>query len=191
MAILTLATYKIYKGINSTTDDAKLTLIINAVNAFIEGYCGRVFTTYYNSDKIEYFESDQLAIYPEEQPLQSITELAYSTDNGSTYAEVLVEYTDYIIDQSDQSIIPLKGVFARLANTVNGIRLTYKAGYATTPLDIEQAAVYMTDYYKDEDYIPRKSMSGTSVDTVIQPDMTTRLPAHIRRVLENYRNIVF
>ena len=52
-------------------------------------------------------------------------------------------------------------------------------------------AVLLTDYFKDEEYIPRKSLAGASLDNVIQPDMTARLPAHIRRGLEYYRNIAF
>ena len=191
MAILDLATYKSYKGITSTTDDTRHTLIIDAVNAFIEGYCGRVFTAYYDTDKVEYFESDEIALFPTEHPIVSITSLEYSSDNGETHTTALTEFTDYIIDSTYESIIPINDLFVSLAFVVNGLKLTYKGGYSRVPKDLELTAVHLTDYYRDEDYIPRKSMAGTSIDNVIQPDMTARLPAHVRRVLEAYRNIVF
>ena len=59
----------------------------------------------------------------------------------------------------------------------------YRGGFDEIPNDLQLAAVHLTDYYRDEEYIPRKSMAGVSVDTVIQPDMSAKLPAHIRRVL--------
>ena len=191
MAILDLPTYKSYKNISSTTDDTKHTLIIDAVNAFIEGYCGRVFTTYYNNDKTEYFEADQEAIFPNEIPIVGVVSLEYSTDAGETYTNALTEYTDYVVDATDESIIALKGRFADVTYNINSLKLVYNGGYSRVPKDLEMAAVHLADYYRDEEFIPRKSMAGVSVDTVIQPDMSARLPAHIRRVLENYRNIVF
>lgn len=191
MAILDLTTYKAYKGISSNKEDTKQTLIIDAVNTFIEEYTGRVFTTYYDTDKIEYFESDELALYPTEHPIVGITSLEYSSDNGQTYATALTEYTDYIIDNTYESIIPINNNFIDLAFVSNGLKLTYKGGYSKVPKDLELAAVHLVEYYNDSDYTPRKSLSGASVDNVIQPDMTARLPTHIRRVLESYRNIVF
>lgn len=191
MAILDLATYKAYKSINSDTDDTKHINTINAVNTFIEAYTGRVFTTFYDTDNIEYFSADYSQIYPTEHPIVSVTSLEYSSDAGATYGNALAEYTDYIINNRDQSIDSLSSFFATVTHKTNALKLTYKGGYAEIPKDLELAAVHLTDFYKDEEYIPRKSMAGVSVDTVIQPDMTARLPAHIRRVLESYRNIVF
>lgn len=191
MSVLDLNTYKAYKSINSDNDDTKHTLIINAVNAFIEAYTGRVFTTYYDSDKIEYYNGDEAELYPEEYPIQSITSLEYSGDAGETYSYPLVEYTDYVIDSYNNSIISLRTSFCTVTYPVNAVKLTYKGGYQAIPKDLELAAVHLTDFYKEEDYTPRKSLAGASIDNVIQPDMTARLPAHIRRVLESYRIITF
>jgi len=191
MTILDLNTYKAYKSINSDKDDIRFTLIIDAVNAFIEQYTGRVFTTYYDIDKTEYFNGLDLELYPMEYPIQSITSLHYSNDAGATYTIELVEYIDYIIDKYNNSIISLKNGFCSVDHPVNAIKLVYKGGYATVPKDLELVAVHLSDYYKDEDYTPRKSLAGASIDNVIQPDMTARLPAHIRRVLDSYRLIVF
>lgn len=191
MAILDLATYKNFKGINSTEEDTKITNTINAVNAFIEAYTGRVFTTFFAADNVEYYSSKDTELFPTEHPIQTITELAYSGDNGLTYSNVLVEFTDYIIDKDNESIISVNSSFATTQFAGNAIRLTYQGGYLVVPNDLQLAAAHLTDYYIEEEYTPRKSMAGSSTDNVIQPDMTMRLPAHIRRVLESYRNIVF
>lgn len=191
MAILDLNTYKTYKGIGSTTEDTKNTAVINAVNAFIENYCGRVFTTFYNADKVEYFSSLDTELYPIEYPIVSITSLEYSSDAGQTYGNTLAQYTDYVIDIDNDSIRAINNLFADTTHKINALKLTYKGGYAAIPKDLEHAAVLLTDHFIGEDYTPRKSMSGTSVDNVVQPDMTARLPSHIRRILENYRNIAF
>lgn len=186
--IIDLGTYKTYKNINSTKDDDKHTLIIHAVNAFIEQYCGRVFTGYYDTDKVEYFSSEDTELFPVEIPIVSITSLETSTDNGSTYPTALVEYTDYIIDTNADSIIAINNTFVDATNPQNAIKLTYKGGYSKVPKDLEYAAVHLVDYYSDKEYTPRTSLAGNSIDNVIIPDNTARLPAHIRRVLENYRN---
>lgn len=191
MAVLTLDRYKIYKSISSTTEDTQHTAIIDAVNAFIEQYCGRTFTGSYSSDKTEYFDQTDTELYPVEIPIVGITSLEYSTDNGETYSTALVEFTDYIINANNDAIISLTGSFCSTTYPYNAIKLVYKGGYSTPPLDLELAAVHLTDFYKDEEYTPRKSLAGASVDHVVQPDMTARLPAHIRRVLENYRDIRF
>ena len=190
MAILDLTTYKSYKNKRNTDDDTKYTLIIDAVNAFIEEYCGRVFTTYYDTDKTEYFDANDSEIFPDEYPIVSVTSLEYSTDAGETHATALTEYTDYVIDNDNQAIIALKGEFATVTYGLNSLKLVYKGGYTKVPKDLVLAAVHLADYYESEEYIPRKSLAGASTDTIIQPDMTARLPSHIRRVLENYRSIV-
>ena len=191
MAVLTLARYKIYKSISSSTEDTQYSAIIDAVNAFIEQYCGRTFTGSYGSDKTEYFKATDTELYPTEYPIVSVTSLEYSTDAGENYGNALAEYTDYIIDVDNDVIISLKGEFSSTTYPQNAIRLVYKGGYAAIPKDLELTAVHLAEFYAEEGYTPRKSLAGASIDNVIQPDMTARLPAHIRRVLDSYRIIVF
>ena len=127
MAILDLSIYKSYKSITNTKDDTKHTLIINAVNTFIEGYCGRVFTTYFSTNtKTEYFDADTTEIYPAEYPIVGVTSLKYSTDAGETYSETLEEYTDYII--LTDSVIALGTEFASPTYPINALELIYNGG---------------------------------------------------------------
>jgi len=188
MAIINLDLYKTYKNINSVANDDRHTLIIDAVNTFIENYCGRVFTAVI--DEVEYFNSDETEIYPKVYPLTSVSSLEYSTDAGETYATELVEYTDYVVDLQQDRLIALNKYFKDQLVNINALKLTYAGGYDSIPTDLEQAAVHLVDHYFDEDYIPRKFLAGASKDVVVQADLTQRLPPHIRRVFESYRNIV-
>ena len=195
MAVLSLNTYKVYKSINSDTDDNLLSAIIDSVNRFIENYCGRTFTTYYSTDKVEYFDLEETELYPIEHPIISV-------NAGATFPNSLTEYTDYIIDRQfnhrilalrEDSFLPYgfsNPAYMGENYNRNALKLTYKGGYSSTPKDLEHAAILLTDYFKNEDYIPRKSLSGASIDTAIQVDHSPKLPPHIRRILENYRNIV-
>lgn len=187
MEILDINTYKEYQGITSDTNDVKITKIINSVNAYIPSYCNRTFVDYYTTPKVEYFDATQSEYYPEEFPLINVSSIKYSTNNDGVYDTTLTEYTDYVVDNRNSRIVSIGSQFVYTTIPINSGQLTYTAGYADYPVDIVQAAVLLTEYFMEEGYTPRKSMSGTSVDTVIQPDLTARLPQHIRRILEHHR----
>lgn len=188
MTILTLKDYKEYKGISSDTRDTEIISIIGAVNATIPTYCNRAFIDYFDTDKVEYFDATQSEYFPKEFPIVSITSIETSSNEDGVYDTTLVAYEDYIIDGNTSRICSVKYPYFATANTaINSGKLTYKAGYEYYPEDIILAAVLLTEYFISEDYVPRKSLAGASKDSVIIPDLTARMPAHIRRILEHYR----
>ena len=192
MDILTLTTYKEYKSIQSTTQDTELANVIKAVNATIPSYCNRSFVSYYDTDKVEYFDATQSEYFPKEFPIISITSLETSTAGDGVYDTTLTEHTDYVINQETSSILARGyACFAPYAKYItNSGKLTYKAGYDTYPEDIVLCAVLLVEYFVSQDYVPRKSLAGASKDSVIIPDLTARMPAHIRRILEHHRAMV-
>lgn len=188
MAILDINTYKEYQGISSDQNDTKIIKTIHSVNDFIVSYCNRSFVDYYSTDKVEYFDSYVSEYYPEEFPLVSITSFKYSSLGDGVYDTDLTEYTDYMIDTKNSRIVSYySDYFVYPTMPTDTCELTYKGGLAEYPSDIIQSAVMLTEYFMDEAYTPRKSLAGASVDSVIQPDLTARLPQHIRRVLEHHR----
>jgi hypothetical protein len=187
MGILNIETYKDYQGIKSDNHDTKLVSTINAVNSFIPSYCNRTFVDYYSTAKVEYFDASESYYYPLEFPIVSISSLKYSSEQDGNYDETLTEYTDYIIEDVNSRILAVNSQFAYPTVCVNSAELTYKAGYESYPEEITQAAVLLTEYFIEEAYNPRKSLAGASIDHVIQPDMTSRLPPHIRRILEHHK----
>jgi hypothetical protein len=190
MEILDLVTYKEYQGIKSTNNDTKIQKIINSVNSYISSYCGREFVTYYDTDKVEYFDASQKEYYPKEFPIVSVTSIEYSGSEDGTYDESLTLYTDYVIDWDASRIVSVNDSFVSgVITPINSGKLTYKGGLAEVPIEIEQAAVLLTEYFMNDDYTPRKSLAGASTDNIIIPDKDAKLPPHIRRILEHHRAV--
>ena len=187
MAILDLNIYKDYQNITSDKQDTNIIKVIGAVNDFIVSYCNRSFVDYYATDKVEYFDITQPEYYPKEFPIQSITSVKYSSEEDGVYDTTLTEYTDYILDKENSRIVAYGEYFTYALMPINSGEITYKGGLENYPEDIIQSAVLLTEYFMEESYTPRKSLAGASVDSVIQPDLTARLPQHIRRVLEHHR----
>lgn len=191
--LITVDEFKTYKGINSDTDDLAIGSIIGQVSAFIKTYCNRTFIDHYivGSEKIEYFDgTNSDLVFLSEFPLVAATEVAYSTDNGQTYTP-LVEYTDYVVDMQDDFIKSLyDGYFVQTTNTHNSLKVTYRAGYQTTPPDIKIAAMDLVEYYRGKEYTTRKTLAGAQEDnSSIIVQKGAPLPPHIKRVLDMYRSI--
>ena len=192
MDILTLNTYKKIKNITSNDRDQAITQAIKSVNSFIPSYCNRDFSTYFSTDKTEYFDGvNTNDIYPDVYPIVSVTSIKTSTDGGHTFSTTLAEFTDFVIDEKNSRIVSTLDYFVLANISINSVQLIYKGGYATIPEDLIMAAAHLVEYYMEEQYTPKKAFSGVSIETLAITDSTAKLPAHIRRVLEHYRTLSF
>ena len=200
--LVTLAEYKAYAGITSTTSDAQLNTIITGTSNLVKQICRRSFVDYVNDTKTEVFKGGP-ALNVAETPLLAVSTFEYSTDYGNTYTE-LVEYTDYAVDQETNQIIPIRSLnyypdyYAGTNTTmrynpepefprrVNGYRITYTAGYETLPYDLKLAVLDLISYYFKQEYAVKTNKAVGSSTTQIDYIMNTDLPAHIKRVLDLY-----
>jgi hypothetical protein len=188
-SLVTLAEYKTYAGISSTNQDAEIAQLIPAVSELVKTLCGRTFVDYVNDSKQEVFKGGYSKLYLDEYPLLSVSSVEFSSDYGSTYTE-LVEFTDYAIDKSDNSIIAIgrdsRGRPLEFAEYTNGYRVTYYAGYETLPTDLKIAILDLITYYlKHEGSVHSPKAPGTNT-VQIEYITNTKLPAHISRVLDLY-----
>jgi len=188
--LVTIGDYKRYKGIRSEDNDPTISLLIAAVSDFVANYTGRNFLKYANTDKIEYFNALANHYYmPEEFPLLSVSEVAVSTDGGVTFT-TLVENTDYFVDTDNDMIISNTGypnfVYATNIGFHSG-KITYRAGYNTIPNDLKIAVLDLVHYYIKEEYTPSKSLQSANVQNAVVLIEGSKLPPHVRRVLDNYR----
>lgn len=140
MPLTTVANCKAFRNIptENTEDDAELTRIIPAVQAFLEEECGRVFDV---GPVTEYFDGDewnQLLIVAR-PPINSITNL---WDDASRVFAVPLAATSYDIKDDKAGIVRLLDG-RRFSNGQRNIKCTYNGGFATMPLDLEQAAIEM------------------------------------------------
>lgn len=139
MAITTVSNCKAFRGVDSSNQehDDELARLIASVQMFLEEECGRHFesatvTEYYNGDDWQ----DTLIL--SRPPVTSIVNLwddhtrAYTTPISASY---------YAFDAGSGVIHLLDGL--TFGKGRRNIKVTYVGGYATIPLDLEQAAIEM------------------------------------------------
>ena len=200
--LVTLAEYKAYAGITSTTSDAQLNTIITGTSNLVKQVCRRSFVDYVNDNKVEVFKGGT-AFNLAETPVLSVSSLEYSLDYGNTYTE-LVEFTDYAVDQETSQIVPIRSMnyypdyYGGLNTTmrynpdpefpkrVNGYRVTYTAGYETLPYDLRLAVMDLISYYFKQEWAVKTNRATGSSTTQIDYIMNTDLPANIKRILDLY-----
>jgi len=127
-ALTSLDAVKRYLGLSSDTDDELLTELIARVSDGIVAYCGREFAL---GDYAEYHDGDGSdTLLLKQRPVTEV--VALSQDGVEIAAADFVVYPEVGVAQLKS------GVFGRGARNVY---TSYRAGYATIPGDVEQAAV--------------------------------------------------
>lgn len=178
--LVTLQEVKNYKGINSTNQDAVITSIIPKVSQLVKTICKRSFIDYVDDAKVEYHRGGRL-ILPYEFPVLSITSLEYSGDYGQTYI-TLDEGVDYLLDKDSWDIHPV----LTFPEGINAYKLTYKAGYEELPEDLKLAVLDLVDYYMKNDAAVHSPKAPGTNSVQIEYISSNKLPAHIKRVLDQY-----
>ena len=198
LLLVTLDEFKTYKGITKNDEDAKLTQILEATSNFTKEYCKRSFIDYFATDKVEYQDASSYdTIFLDEFPLVSITSVEISLDGDFTGTDPdkiteLELYTTYYPNFEDSLIhsgmatLPL--AYGGLSG-ISNIKITYKAGYSVVPKDLKIAIMDLVEYYKAEEYTPRKAFKDMSIENLGFRDTTAGLPAHIKRIFEMYRRL--
>lgn len=183
--LVTKAEYKAYAGITSDTLDAVITAIIPKVSQLVKTICRRTFVDYINDAKTEIYNGGKgNKLFLKEYPILSITSIERSEDYGATYTE-LIEFTDYVIDQEDGSIVSI-GIDSVFPSAVNGYKIRYSAGYEELPADLKVAVLDLCTYYiKNDSSVHSAKAPGTN-SVQIEYITTTNLPARIKRILDLY-----
>jgi len=183
--LITITEYKTYAGIKSTNYDAEISALIPRVTQFVKNYCGRTFVDYFASPdlpKVEIFSGGFNTIIPTETPIVSITKFEGSVDYGQTYT-LLTQYVDWV--QNGDKIVSLapKG----FDEYINGYKLTYYGGWDDVPADLGLAIMDLVTYYRKSDMSVHSNSAPGTNKTQIEYITSSQLPAHIRRVLDQYR----
>lgn len=149
--ITSLASLRRYLQVDSTdvSDDHTFNELVMQVSKFIEGYCERSFisqsyTEYYNGNG-----SSELVL--NHYPVTAITSCYDDTDRAWG-ADTAIPTTDLqISDRVPGLIIYDGGTFFDTMNlfkyAVENIKITYTAGYAVIPQDLEMAANMLCAYH--------------------------------------------
>lgn len=183
LPLVTRTEYKSYAGLTSPTQDAIIDSILPKVSALVKTLCRRTFIDYVTNSKVEYFDGGYSAYSPDETPIISIVSLEKSTDYGSSYTG-LVEFTDFAISKVTGEIRSLTS--ESFPELINGYKLTYTAGYAALPEDLKLAVFDLITYYMKNDAAIHSSKAPGTNSVQIEYVTNTNLPAHIKRVLDQY-----
>lgn len=195
--LVALADLKTDLGIASgdTSDDVFLARAITRASAAIAQYCNRVLPKQTLTDTFDLtFARLQARGEPSLQasdwPVITITSL---TENGTA----LVKDSDYRVDTAAGLLYRLDGNGQDASWCTTPVVLTYDAGYAAVPLDVQgavSAVVSSLKFNKTRDPLLRSEniLSGLYAYTLFDP---TQVPAgtaeQVAGTLDNYRIPVF
>lgn len=172
----------------SDKDNAVLDVLVSSISELVKTYCGNSFVDYYSTNKIEYFnvESGAKILQLTESPIVQLVSVEERT--SPTEAYVVLTSADYYLDSFTDSLfrVPLYWT-----EGPGAAKITYKAGYATTPADLKLAVFDLITYYYKEEYKERRTIGGTSITNQVSSTQWRNVdfPDHIKRVLDLYRHM--
>jgi hypothetical protein len=180
--LVTKAEYKTYAGISSPNQDAEIDSLIPKVSQLVKTYCRTSFVDNVDEAKIEVFKGGEFTLYLKEFPVIAIASVEYSADYGQNYTS-LIEYTDWVFDSNITAVISPIVAFPA---AINGYRISYTCGYEVLPEDLKLAVLDLVTYYRKNDTAIHSSKAPGTNSVQIEYVSTTTLPAHIRRILDQY-----
>jgi len=195
--LITVNEYKDAEGLRGEKDDDRLAVIVPQVSDLVKKYCGTSFLDYYSSDKVETFtirDNHTSTIIVSESPLVSITKVEEREGYSDSYTELTTAKYEYYADIEDDAIIRTNenGNEISWKKGVGSVKITYRAGYASTPRDLQLALFDLVNYYIKDEHKERRSLGGA-----VQQNQGTSgirsssdFPDHIKRVLDLYRVVI-
>lgn len=188
--LVTLEDYKTYKKITKTDADTELQYIIDSVNVLVRTFVGHSIIDYYSTPFVEIFnvKEGQAALQLNEWPIKEVVSVETREDYDKPY--VVMDPAEYHVDP-DVDCIYIHGKSAYWTSGFGAAKVTYKAGYATVPLDLRMACLDLVHMYVKEEYKERRTIGNTSIDNTSSRAnaLATEWPVHIIRVLDMYRNV--
>ena len=195
--LITVNEYKDAEGLRGEKDDDRLAVIVPQVSDLVKKYCGTSFVDFYSTDKVETFtirDNHTNTIIMSESPLVSVTKVEERTGYSDSYTELTTAKYEYYADLEDDAIIRTNenGNEISWKKGVGSVKITYRAGYASTPKDLQLALFDLVNYYIKDEHKERRSLGGA-----VQQNQGTSgirsssdFPDHIKRVLDLYRVVI-
>lgn len=155
---LTTAQVKEHLRIEHDDEDTYIDNLRDAAYTWAEQYCGIAIL---DAEKVDYLDDFEDEIYLNYNPVQSITSIKYDDADGVQQTQ-----SDYYLDDRAQEayIKPIyNGTWPLTNNDYENVIITYQAGYATIPDQINQAVLLIVGslYEQRENHI-----TGTTIQKV-------------------------
>jgi hypothetical protein len=190
--LIDIDTYKTSERIESTKDDNRINKLITSVSQLVKTYCGTTIVDHHSSDKVEEFSVSwgTNLVQLTESPFVSITSVQERASFADSYTTI--PGTEYYVDSSTDTVyrVTTSGSAKNWPTGPASVKITYKAGYATCPTDLELAVVDLVTYYLKDEHKARQTMQGASIQNSSSSSQRNNVafPDHIKRVLDLYKN---
>jgi hypothetical protein len=190
-SLVTLNEYKINEGISSVKDDERIEALILSVSQLVKTYCGNSIVDYYTSAKVEEFSISwgTNLVQLTESPVNSVTGIQYRDGFDQSY--LTLPTTEYFLEKSTDSIyrVTTSGIAKNWPTGPGSVKVTYTAGYETTPADLKLAVFDLITYYLKDEHKARQTLAGASIQNQASSSQRDNVafPDHIKRVLDLYK----
>lgn len=179
------------ENIQNPKDDYNLSQLISSVSQLVKTYCGNSFVDYFSTNKVETFSIDWNThlIQLTESPVNSIISIEKRDSVTSSYTTV--QPTDYYLDSNTDTVFYVTGsTYKNWPRGAGSVKITYTAGYSTTPLDLKLAVIDLITYYFRDEYKERRTLAGATLQNPgsSSQDSSVAFPDHIKRILDLYKN---
>lgn len=191
MALDTLANVKLHLGITTSADDALLTQLQAAADAFIEEHCSRTFT---GGSFTEDHPGGARAVFLRNFPVSAVTSVKVDT-NRVFGAETTLDASDYILHAERGVIESVEGPFVPFAAPAS-VRVAYTTPSSQVPAAVTRAYAELIGHW----YREAKTAVATGQQNLLQQTSGTtvteypwgqsggfRLPTGVLQLLEPYR----
>lgn len=197
--LVTLREYKDFAGLTGVSEDAKLNVIIPSISQAVKTYCGTSIVDYYSTNKVEYFDiTDDMTyqIMVDESPLVSVSQVQERDSQSGTYTTLISEDSDgsgkydYVIDTERDLIIRTTATGDKMfPRGRKAVKVTYRAGYSSTPADLKLACFDLVKYYLKDERKSGMTIAGAQVRNEVSTSLRDNIdfPDHIKRVLDFYK----
>jgi hypothetical protein len=195
--LVTVYEYKDAEGMRGEKDDDRLGVIVPQVSDLVKKYCGTSFVDYFSTNKVETFNIDDLftqTIILSESPVTAVDKVEERTAYSEPYTEITTSNYEYYFDSAADGVIRTtkNGEKRSWAKGMGAVRITYNAGYSSTPRDLQLAIYDLITYYIKDEHKQRQSLGGASIQNqgTSGNRASTDFPDHIKRVLDLHRVVI-
>ena len=197
--LVTLREYKDFAGLTGVSEDAKLNVIIPSISQAVKTYCGTSIVDYYSSDKVEYLDihdNSTFQIMVDESPLVSVSEVQERDGQSGTYTTLISENSDnsgkyeYVVDTERDLITRTTATSDKaFPKGRRAVKVTYRAGYSSTPADLKLACFDLVKYYLKDERKQAMTIAGAQIRNEVSTSLRENIdfPDHIKRILDFYK----
>lgn len=177
--LTTLTDVKLWLNITSDTSDAILTKLIAGASSFIEGWLSRPLASAAYTER--YNGTGAYAMLLNNYPITAVSSLVI--DGATVPAAASSTGNGYLFDTGGLYLV---GPYCFTRGRQN-ITITYTAGYATIPANIQQACFELVSKkYKERDRIGQNSKTLAAEIVSFAP---SDLSDEVKSILNNYRKV--